>query len=299
MKVNEIDIDKCPLCFSDMGAKFLGYRTNSTQGVFPARKYKNAAKVYCCNSCGLVYNNPQLMMVSNSFSLDDSLIELTKLDADKIKSSPAYEDVISFLKNSTQLKPGSKVLDVGMGIGRVAYSLKQAGYEAYGLEPKKELYDYAIENKFIKPERAYNLIFEEAEFTEEKFDFIFLEPLNHFNDPHVAIQKTLGWLKPNGYLHLEVSNSRWLYKSILRFIYTITLKKTVPYTSPLKKPFHACEYSKKTFEIYCRLNNLKISYLVSYPCQTNIKIKWLDRLVRYIMVKFYCGMEISVIIRKP
>lgn len=299
MEVDKLVIDKCPLCLSDLGAKFLGYRTNDTQGLFPARKYKDAAKVYCCNNCGLVYNNPQLILRSNGFNLDDSLIELTKLDADKIKSSSAYEDVISFLQNSAQLKPGSKVLDVGMGIGRVTYKLKQAGYEAYALEPKKELYDFAIENKFVDAERAYNLIFEEAEFKDEKFDFVFLEPLNHFNDPHTAIQKTFCWLKAGGYLHLEVSNSRWLYKSILRFIYTITLKKIVPYTSPLRKPFHACEYSKKTFETYCRLNNLKISYLVSYPCQTDIKIKWLDKLVRYIMVKFYCGMEISVIIQKP
>ena len=100
MWFDEIVIDKCPLCLSDFGAKFLGYRTNKFQGIFPARKYDDVAKVYCCNNCGLVYNNPQLKLRSNGFSLDDSLIELTNVDADKIKSSSAYEDVICFLKNS-------------------------------------------------------------------------------------------------------------------------------------------------------------------------------------------------------
>lgn len=290
--------NKCPLCLIENESRFLGYRLNKTQGLFPGRDYSNATKVYCCRRCDLVYNYPPAVLTVDSFVEDDSLLTLAEEHTNLGNYEGAHADIIDFLKHTAQLKAGAKVLDVGSGIGRAAYVLGQAGYEVYAIEPKKELYDFANQNKLTHPERSFNKSFEECEFEKEKFDFIFLEPLNHFSEPHAAIQKALGWLKPGGYLHLETVNKRWLYKSILLFFYRLTFTKVVPFTSPLRKPYNVCEYSAKTFKVYCNLNNLKLSRLSSYACETYIKNKWADKRMRNFMERNYCGMEMSVIIQK-
>ncbi len=251
------------MCLSKNKPRFLGYRLNKTQGIFPGRNYENAAKVVCCKRCSLIYNHPQVLPQNTIFNEDNSLIDMTLINGEKIKAAENYIDILNFLKDTAGLLPGSKALDIGCGIGRVSYALRQKGFSVYSLEPKKELYEFAIEKKFIEPVNSSNTSFEDAEFEKDSFDFIFLEPLNHFNHPHAAIQKALTWLKPGGYLHLETVNSQWFYKKALHLFYKTSFTKIVPYTSALRKPFHVCEYSAKTFKEYCQLNNLKISYLIS------------------------------------
>lgn len=289
---------KCPLCLNENKPNFMGYRLNKAQGIFPGRNYSDSQKVVCCKRCKLIYNYPQVFPQSNIFKEDDSLLDLTQVSAEAIKATETYTDILNFLKKDAKILPAAKVLDIGSGIGRVAYALKQNGYDVQAIEPKKELYDFSVQNNFIAKENVINKTFDEVEFEKESFDFIFLEPLNHFTDPHRAIQKTLVWLKPGGYLQLETVNSRWFYKRALHFFYKSTFTKTVPYTSALRKPFHVCEYSAKSFKVYCELNDLKLINLNSHPCNTYIKIKWADKLMQYLMRRFDSGAEMSVIIKK-
>ena len=145
-------MNKCPLCLIENAGKFLGYRLNKTQGLFPGRDYSNATKVYCCKRCDLVYNHPPVVLPVNSFVEDDSLVTLAKEHTNLASYEGAHADIIDFLKNKAHFKAGAKVLDVGSGIGRAAYVLGQAGYEVYSIEPKKELYDFAIQNKLTQAE---------------------------------------------------------------------------------------------------------------------------------------------------
>jgi len=298
MNKHSKQISRCPLCNAEEKARFIGYKLNGPQGLFPQRNYKAAEKVFCCKQCDLFYNNPQVRLNEEVFNQDDSLLELTTLPADHIKSVAGYADTLEFLKDKARLSPGAKVLDMGSGVGRVAFALKKAGYETYAVEPKKQLFDYAVANDLIDKDRSFNKSFESAEFERESLDFIFLEPLHHFTDPHAAIQKTLEWLKPGGYLHLEVVNSRWLYKNVLSLFYRFTLRKHVPYTSALRKPFNACEYSAKSFKVYSALNNLQVSQLSSYACDTFISNKFLDKWLSRYMRRFNQGMELTVILKK-
>jgi 2-polyprenyl-3-methyl-5-hydroxy-6-metoxy-1,4-benzoquinol methylase len=298
LKLMEKTAYKCPLCLNENKPNFMGYRLNKAQGIFPGRDYSDSQKVVCCKCCKLIYNHPQVFPQSDIFNEDDSLLDVTQLSAEEIKATETYTDILNFLKKDAGLLPAAKVLDIGSGIGRVAYVLEQAGYDVQAIEPKKELYEFSIQNNFIAKENISNKTFDDVEFEKESFDFIFLEPLNHFTEPHLAIQKALNWLKPGGYLQLETVNSRWFYKRALHFFYKITFTKIVPYTSPLRKPFHVCEYSAKTFKVYCELNNLKLINLNSHPCNTYIKIKWADRWMQYLMRRFHSGAEMSVIIQK-
>jgi len=207
--------------------------------------------------------------------------------------------VLDFLKDKGGLKAGSKALDIGSGIGRVTFLLKQDGYDAYALEPKKELFDFGIEHGFTERTKSFNIPYEIAQFGKDSFDFIFLEPLNHLAEPHLAIQKTLEWLKPGGYLHLQVANHKWLYKRLLKMLYKITFRKHVPYTSTQRKPFNACEYSAKSFKVYAELNNLELCQINAYACNTFMPFRLLDKWMGYYMWRFNRGMELSLILRKP
>lgn len=298
MSENTNHLIHCPLCRAEEKARFIGYKLNNPQGLFPKRNYEGAGKVYRCKNCGLIYNNPPLMLGDAVFEKDDSLLEHTFQNADLIRSAPAYIDILDFLKNEAGLLPGAKALDLGSGAGRVAFALRRAGYETYAVEPKKELFEFCVKNDLSDKDKTFNTSFEQTDFAENSFDFIYLEALNHLHDPNAALQKTLKWLKPGGYLHLEVVNSRWLYKNLLGCFYKFTFRKHSPYTSAQRKPFNACEYSPKSFKVYCRLNKLELIRLSSYPCNTFIPNKLLNKWMSYYMERFNRGMELSVLIKK-
>ena len=298
MRAKKQEEISCPLCNAEGETKFEGYKLNGRQGVFPPRKYEDAERVYRCKQCNLIYTNFKPLSKINIFDEDDSLLEFTRKHPDVIKARKFYTDILAFLKDKAGLQPGAKVLDIGSGTGGFAYALRQQGYETYAIEPKTELFDFSVINDIADKNNTQNVSFESAEYENNSFDFIFLEPLNHLSDPHVAIQKALKWLKPGGYLHLEVINSRWLYKTLLSFFYKITFRKHVPYTSAHGKPFNACEYSTKSFKVYSALNHLHISHLSTYACDTFVRNAFLNKLISKYMVFSGKGMELSVILKK-
>ena len=286
----------CPLCLKKEAGRFMGYKSKGKQGLFPERKYKQAYKVFRCKHCDLIYSDDERN--SLIFEQDNSLLAQTHTDVGAAKATAAYTDVLEFLKHKTELRPGAKVLDIGSGLGRVSYLLQKEGYEAYSIEPKKQLFDFAISNGLTRKETAINMPFEQAKFTAETFDFIFFEPLNHMARPHEAVQKVLTWLKPGGYLHVQVVNSCWLYKQLVQLFYLITFRKHTVYTSLFREPFNLCEYSVKSFEVYCKQNDLDVCQVNSYPCDTYIPFKIPNKVMSYYMWRFNKGMELSLVLKK-
>lgn len=291
-------INKCPLCGSAARQRFLGYKLNERQGFFPPRNYKEAEKVFGCKVCDLKYVFPPVQLSENFFSEDDSLRKQMNNALSQKEDSLVYSDILVFIRENTDLMPGAKILDVGSGLGMVSYCLRKQGFEVWSVEPDHELYHFAKRENMTDATKSFNSRFEDCHFPEELFDFIFLEPLHHFTFPHEAIQKTLHWLKPGGYLHLEVANHQWLYKKIIQFIYKCTFRKHVVYTSPKRKPFIVAEYSDKTFRYYERAHNLQVCFLLSDPCDTGVKNRWLNAALSWFMRRFGLGMETSVILRK-
>jgi 2-polyprenyl-3-methyl-5-hydroxy-6-metoxy-1,4-benzoquinol methylase len=277
----------------------LGYRYAHSQGLFPKGDVDTAARVYRCRSCSLVYNNPQFVISAEMLRDEDSLFRHTHEDPGALKSGPVFKDVLDYLRPYGLVKPGAKALDIGFGIGRVAWKLREQGFEVHGIEPGPVPFEFALKHDFIDRDKAQNKRFEDVDFGKAEFDFIFLEPLTHFTDPHNAILRALEWLKPGGFLHLEVNNGRWLYNLLLHLFYKVTFNKATPFTMPAREPYRACEYPVQSFKVFCKKNNLEAHSLRTHPCDTGLRNKLLNALMEAFMRRFHLGMQTTVLIRKP
>jgi len=91
------------------------------------------------------------------------------------------------------LRPGAHVLDVGAGRGRLVLALREAGYDAPGIEPSARSAQLA-ESAGAAVERSD--LFEHAE---RDLDAIAMwHVLEHLEDPAHALALVRGWLKHDG-----------------------------------------------------------------------------------------------------
>lgn len=78
----------------------------------------------------------------------------------ELKKRIAHENAIALQKLNIPLK-GKRVLDIGFGLGYNACAMRTLGAEVYGVEPKKEDFDFAISQQLIDRERAFNTTFQD------------------------------------------------------------------------------------------------------------------------------------------
>ncbi len=99
------------------------------------------------------------------------------------------------------LQPRARVLDVGAGRGRLVTSLAEHGYAATGIEPSQRSAEAAAAGG-----RAVSRVAIE-EHEEHDLDAIVLwHVLEHLDDPHAALQRLRGWLRPGGLVLVGVPN---------------------------------------------------------------------------------------------
>jgi len=111
---------------------------------------------------------------------------------------------------------GKKVLDVGCGMGAPASQLVQRGFEVVGVDILKESINVA---KFLF--KHPKLKFEvkdiiKQQYPAESFDTVlFLETIEHVDNPKMFLSEFHRILKPNGYLIISTPNAVSLF-SIVR-----------------------------------------------------------------------------------
>lgn len=89
--------------------------------------------------------------------------------------------------------PGSTVLDVGAGRGRLVAALRRRGYRAEGIDPWPRGGDVA--RRSVEQHRADDL------------DAVVLwHVLEHVKDPRAALERTQSWLRPGGALLVATPN---------------------------------------------------------------------------------------------
>ena len=250
-----------------------------------------------CKKCGLVYSNPQPIPldINDHYGVDPG--QYWNEDYFVVPENH-YQDELSVLRKLTGNKKPLRVLDVGAGIGKVMKSLEKEGHDVYGIEASPTFHKAAVEKMGIPTEKIHCVMLEDAEFPDGHFDFINISAvLEHLYDPDACMKKLIRWLKPGGFINIEVPSSNWLMSKIFNLIYKIQGLRFVSNLSPMHNPYHLYEFSPVSFALNGAINNYTISHLHHFVCKT-FAPKLLDKPLRRIMRLTKTGMQLMVWVRK-
>lgn len=164
--------------------------------------------VTCCAGCGLTYVDPL-----------PTAEELTRFYADRYRVE--YKSAITpstrhvFRAGCVALErlrvvallaqPPARVLDCGAGGGEFSYLLSSRGYSFTGIEPNDGYREFARKEYEVdvRPGTA-----DDNDMPDGTFDVITMfHVLEHFRDPRAGLAKLARWLRPGGYLYVEVPNA--------------------------------------------------------------------------------------------
>lgn len=297
IKYTFIYIEKCNMCGSDTKDHIvMGKRLNRSQGRNPKKKAGITTTIMKCTDCGLIYSNP--MPIPNDIQDHYGLPPESYWVPEYFKiSDNEFSNEISKLRTLMEIKPGSKSLDIGAGIGICMKALEHAGFDSYGVEPSEPFYTRAIEKMGINKDKIKLSSVENAEYPSDFFDFISFDVvLEHLYDPSAAIEKALSWLKPNGIIYIQVPSSKWLVSKIINSYYRLRGIEYVTNISPMHNPFHLYEFDLKSFEKNSK-NKYEIAWYRYYVSFTYLP-KIVDFFIKPYMKKTNTGMLLEVWLKK-
>ena len=148
-------------------------------------------------------------------------------------------------------KEGGKFLDIGCGSGANLKTVKEYGWEAYGIELDEKAVKYAKKNGF----NVECASLEKATFP-IRFDSIRIwHVFEHLTNPNAALRKISQLLKDDGEILMAVPNS----DSFSRMIFE-------SYWYNLDVPRHVVNYCPRTLRYLCEKNNLRIEKIIYASC---------------------------------
>jgi len=160
-----------------------------------------------CDGCGLVHHDPLPK------EQEINLYYEKKYRSDyKNAYSPQFKHVYRAgrvaLNRIQKIRPWltkcQDILDVGSGAGELCYLLNAQGHRCIGIEPNE---GYAV---YAKDQLGLNIhvgSYETALFKSEAFDLVTMyHVLEHILQPVALLQKVYQWLRPGGFLIVEVPN---------------------------------------------------------------------------------------------
>lgn len=291
-------IDNCNMCGSIIDDDcILGKRLNRSQGLSPHKKTGITTTIVKCKNCQLIFSNPLPIPTNIQDHYGVPPESYWKADFFELETE-YYNRRIETFKKLKQIEKDSKALDIGAGLGKCMIALKNAGFDAYGLEPSEPFFYRAINNLKIPKDRLILSPIEDAEYPENEFDLItFGAVLEHLYDPSNSIAKAIKWLKPGGLIHIEVPSSNWLINKLINFIYKTKRGDYVGNLSPMHTPYHLYEFGLKSFEINGEKNNYTIAHFQYYVCETYLP-KSLDFILKPYMKRTKTGMQLVVWLQK-
>lgn len=277
--------------------KVMGRRLNSSQGYRPKNKIGITTTIMKCKSCNLIYSNP--LPIPNNIQDHYGVLPETYWNEDYFIVDPNYsKDLIDQLKAHLDFGKNLKSIDIGAGIGKGMIALKNAGFDAFGIEPSEQFYERAIHKMGVQKDKIQCLMIENAVFENDQFDFVnFSAVLEHLYDPSGAIEIAMKWLKPGGIIKIAVPSSSWLVGKLINASYRLRGYDFVGNVSPMHSPFHLYEFSLKSFQENAKRNNFSILDAKYEVCQTMLPKKF-DFILKPIMSRTKTGMEIYVLLQK-
>jgi SAM-dependent methyltransferase len=291
-------VETCEMCGNETaGHKVIGQRLNQSQGLRPREKEGIAVTVKKCTACGLLY--PSYLPIPDDIGDHYGVPPEEYWKPSYFQPEPNYfAREIGLLKRLLPYEAGQKTLDIGAGIGKGMVALQNAGYESYGFEPSVPFRDRAISKMGISEERLKLGMIEQVEYDNASFDFItYGAVFEHLYHPAVSLEKAMRWLKPNGFIHIEVPSADHLIPKLINKYYRLRGTNYVTNISPMHDPFHLYEFTLKSFQDLARRMNFEIvhhQYIVG--CIYHVP-SFLHPPLRKYMARTNTGMQLIVWLR--
>ena len=279
-------------------AKILGRRLSTRQGVRPGRQLGITATVQRCRTCGLVFTNPQPLPGSVGQHYGSQPEAYWAADYLEHGGAPAAHYIDEFHARWRGDRR-AVTLDVGAGVGHTMVAFQQAGMDAWGIEPGVAFRQRALERPELRADRLIHAAVETADLHAAHFDFISMTAvLEHLADPAVALERAVGWLEPGGLMVATVPSSDWLVGRALNLVYRAQGFDYVTNVSPMHRPFHLVEFTRRSFAAHGLRAGYEIADSRVVVCDTYAP-RGLRRIAHRVMERTGTGMILEVWLRKP
>lgn len=178
-----------------------------------------------CKSCSFIFQNPTFTeeelkrIYSAEYGINvgyGALVPTEKFLKEKgFRANDQLEwldSVISQKMSIDCMMDGRRALEGGSSAGLLLNLLKKRGWQVEGVEPAERFADYARTTFGIK---VYLNFLEEVKLEKSSYDLIILSHLlEHMSDPISILSKLASYLKPDGFLFIEIPNIRGIWKNI-------------------------------------------------------------------------------------
>jgi len=160
--------------------------------------YEKSTYLLKCNHCGVVFETREYFDKNHHENEWVPHLDEGKLNSRKRNVKQRTELIAPYLKKDSSL------LDIGCGEGLFLQYVNKFVGSVAGLEPTKIYANYAHEKLQLDVRQG---MIETANFNAECFDVITLfHVLEHLYNPNSALDRIRSWLKPGGFLVIEVPN---------------------------------------------------------------------------------------------
>lgn len=171
-------------------------------------RYDIPRKVLRCSNCGIVYLEPKRKNLKEFYSKEYRKL-YTPVMGESLDSQETFNIYFPYQQSRiNELKPilnrKMKALDIGCSTGHFLYALKDYINECIGIEFNKENARFVNEKLRIK---TYTEPIEKTDILLNSLDLITVfQVLEHIEDPINFLTVIRKYLKPEGYLCIEVPN---------------------------------------------------------------------------------------------
>lgn len=170
-------------------------------------RYDIKRNVLECHNCGIIYLEPK--PIPKDYYKHEYRKLYTPILGKKLSAKQIFDIFFPYQKARIDeikhiLNPGMKALDIGCSSGHFLHALKNHVKECIGIEFNKEEAEFANKTLGIK---VYTEPIEKTDISFEYFDLITVfQVLEHIDDPIKLLTTIHKYLKPEGFLCVEVPN---------------------------------------------------------------------------------------------
>ncbi|TGL59750.1 class I SAM-dependent methyltransferase [Leptospira ognonensis] len=171
------------------------------------------------------------------------------------------EQLVSYLFQSFQMKPGMKFLEPGCGRGDFLLNFQKLGLDCYGVDLSLEAKTFLAKSKI--PVEICNADKDRLPFDDDTFDIIYNKSfLEHLREPDHFLKEARRILKPGGLILCLVPDWESNYK-----IYFDDFTHRTPFTKvSLNDIFKICDFSNINVYIFRQLPIVWKYPILNYFC---------------------------------